>query len=157
MSRGFAHLSRSLALVAALALPSGFSLGCSHAGQVTGWQVNRTRNVVLYTDARLEHEFIQEWLELSHAAFQAFFPEVTTGPVEAVWLKNEPGALTRIYSPLDDPRAGWTFETMPSGGIGRDGLIVPRAAATGSNTPPTRWCTSCCTDSPGTSSASPSS
>jgi hypothetical protein len=124
MSHAFAHPFRSLALVAALALPLGASLGCSHAGQVTGWQVNRTRNVVLYTDARLEHEFIQEWLELSHAALQAFFPEVNTGPVEAVWLKNEPGSLTRLYSPLDDPRAGWTFETMPSGRIGRDGLIV---------------------------------
>ena len=109
-----------LALVTVVALAPG----CSRAGQVTGWQINRTKNVQLYTDAKLEHEFIQEWLELSHAAFSAFFPEVKTGAVEAVWLKNEPGALGRFYSPLDDPRSGWTFETMPSGRIGREGLIV---------------------------------
>ena len=119
MSRALAQTLSSLALLTALALPA-----CSMPGQTTGWQVNRTKNVRLYTEARLEHEFIQEWLELSHAAFQAFFPEVNTGTVEAVWLKREPGSLGRFYSPLDDPRAGWTFETMPSGGIGRDGLIV---------------------------------
>jgi hypothetical protein len=121
MSRALAHGSCSLALVTALALALP---ACSMPGTATGWQVNRTKNVRLYTEARLEHEFIQEWLELSHAAFQAFFPQVTTGTVEAVWLKREPGTLGRFYSPLDDPRSGWTFETMPSGGIGREGLIV---------------------------------
>ena len=30
-------------------------------------------------------------------------------------LKNEPGG-TRFFSPLDDPAAGWTLESMPSGG-----------------------------------------
>jgi hypothetical protein len=107
------------------ALASSLLLACTHAGSTHDWQLNRSKNVALYTDAKLEHEFIQEWLELSHAAMQAFFPAVSTGTVEAVWLQNEPGAGTRFYGPLDDPRAGWTFEGLPSNGrIGRNGLIV---------------------------------
>jgi hypothetical protein len=113
--------------VVLLALPLLLSplLACSHASSTRGWELNRTKNVALYTDARLEHEFIQEWLELSHAAMQAFFPDVKTGTVEAVWLQAEPGSATRFYSPLDDPRAGWTLEGLPSEGrIGKNGLIV---------------------------------
>ena len=99
--------------------------GCARNNAYNDWSVNRSRNVALYTDAKLEHRFIQEWLELSHAAFQPFFPEVKTGTVDAVWLKVEPGSGTRIYRPWDDPRAGWTLETVPSGGkIGRHGLII---------------------------------
>jgi hypothetical protein len=68
---------------------------------------------------------MQEWLELSHAAYQALFPDVKTGVVDAVWLKDEPGSATRFFGPLDDPQSGWTLETMPSDGkIGREGLIV---------------------------------
>jgi hypothetical protein len=99
-------------------------LGCAHSGPPTGWTVSRTRHVKVYTKAWIEHEYMQEWLELSHAAYQALFPDVKTGTVDAVWLKEEPGG-PRFYSPLDDPAAGWTLETMPSGGqIGHDGLIV---------------------------------
>jgi hypothetical protein len=98
--------------------------GCAHRGPPKGWAVSRTQHVKVYTDAWIEHELMQEWLELSHTAYQALFPNVKTGTVDAVWLKNEPGG-TRFFSPLDDPSAGWTLETMPSGGqIGREGLIV---------------------------------
>jgi hypothetical protein len=97
---------------------------CAHGGPPDGWNKSRTRNVVVYTDAWIEHEFMQEWLELSHMAYHALFPDVKTGTVDAVWLREEPGGL-RVYHPLDDPQAGWTLETMPSGGqIGREGLIV---------------------------------
>jgi hypothetical protein len=97
---------------------------CTHSNSGVGWAVSRTQHVKVYTEARIEHEFIQEWLELSHSAYQALFPDVKTGTVDAVWLKNEPGGA-RFFSPLDDPAAGWTLETMPSGGrIGREGLIV---------------------------------
>jgi hypothetical protein len=97
---------------------------CTHSNSGIGWSVSRTAHVKVYTEARIEHEYMQEWLELSHSAYQALFPEVKTGTVDAVWLKNEPGG-TRFYSPLDDPAAGWTLESMPSGGrIGREGLIV---------------------------------
>jgi hypothetical protein len=90
----------------------------------SGWAVSRTQHVKVYTDAWIEHEHMQEWLELSHSAYQALFPNVRTGTVDAVWLKNQPGGV-RFYSPLDDPASGWTLETMPSGGqIGREGLIV---------------------------------
>jgi hypothetical protein len=99
--------------------------GCAHFGPPKGWAVSRSRNVKVYTNAWIEHEFMQEWLELSHAAYQALFPDVKTGVVDAVWLKEEPGGGTRFFGPLDDPQAGWTLETMPSDGkIGRDGLIV---------------------------------
>ena len=98
--------------------------GCAHQGLPKGWAVSRTQHVKVYTDAWIEHEYMQEWLELSHMAYQALFPDVKTGTVDAVWLKQEPGG-TRWYTPNDDPQAGWTLETMPSGGrIGRDGLIV---------------------------------
>ena len=100
---------------------------CARAGRYRDWGVSRSRNVAVYTDAKLEHEFIQEWLELSHAALQAFFPTVKTGTVDVVWLKNQPGTGTRFYRPFDDPRSGWTLERLPSssdGRIGRDGLIV---------------------------------
>ena len=95
---------------------------CAHR-RPRGWVVSQTKNVSLYTDAWIEHEFMQEWLELSHAAYAALFPDVKTGKVDAVWLKN---SGTRFYSPLDDPASGWTLERMPtgSGPIGREGLIV---------------------------------
>jgi hypothetical protein len=97
---------------------------CAHAGPPQGWSVSRSQHVKVYTQSWIEHEFMQEWLELSHAAYQALFPDVKTGTVDAVWLKNEPGG-TRFFGPLDDPAAGWTLESMPSGGrIGHDGLIV---------------------------------
>src|SRR5256885_16858758 len=89
------------------------------------WAESRTRNVTVYTDAKVEHEFIQEWLERSYNAYQAFFPDLKPGKVNVVWLKNEPGAGTRVFSPFDDPQAGWTLETVPNGSrIGRDGLTV---------------------------------
>src|SRR6185436_1491252 len=97
---------------------------CAHSGPPQGWAVSRSSHVKVYTEAWIEHEFMQEWLELSHSAYQALFPDVKTGTVDAVWLKNEPGG-TRFFTPLDDPAAGWTLETMPSGGrIGHEGLIV---------------------------------
>lgn len=112
-----AHRMAGLVLVVALG-------GCAHRGPPRGWAVSRTQHVKVYTDAWIEHEYMQEWLELSHSAYQALFPNVVTGTVDAVWLKNEPGGL-RFFSPMDDPAAGWTLETMPSGGkIGREGLIV---------------------------------
>jgi hypothetical protein len=99
--------------------------GCAHSGPPKGWAVSRTRHVKVYTNAWIEHEYMQEWLELSHSAYQALFPDVKTGVVDAVWLKDEPGSGTRFFTPLDDPQAGWTLETMPSDGrIGREGLIV---------------------------------
>jgi hypothetical protein len=100
---------------------------CAHSGPPQGWAVSRTTHVKVYTEAWIEHEFMQEWLELSHAAYQALFPDVKTGTVDAVWLKNEPGG-TRFFTPLDDPASGWTLESMPSGGrIGRDGPHRARA------------------------------
>ena len=113
-----AHRMVGLVLVAALG-------GCAHRGPPRGWAVSRSQHVKVYTDAWIEHEYMQEWLELSHSAYQALFPNVRTGTVDAVWLKNEPGSSLKFYSPMDDPAAGWTLETMPSGGkIGREGLIV---------------------------------
>jgi hypothetical protein len=104
---------------------ASLATACASGNRHGNWSVNRSRHVALYTDAKLEHEYIQQWLELSHAAFQPFFPGVETGTVDAVWLKVEPGTLTRFYAPWDDPRAGWTLETLPSGGrIGKNGLIV---------------------------------
>jgi hypothetical protein len=103
------------------------SLGASCAGtqNYQNWAESRTRNVTIYTEAKIEHEFMQEWLERSYTAYQAFFPDLKPGKVNVVWLKREPGMLTRVFSPFDDPRAGWTLETVPSGSrIGRDGLIV---------------------------------
>jgi hypothetical protein len=97
--------------------------GC--AGRYRGWVASASDNVTVYTEARIEHELMQEWLELSHAAYRAFFPEVSTGRVDAVWLKDEPGSGTRVFRPNDDPRAGWTLEGLPrSERIGRQGLIV---------------------------------
>jgi hypothetical protein len=101
------------------------ALGGCAAHNYQNWAESRTRNVTVYTDAKVEHEFIQEWLERSYTAYQAFFPDLKPGNVNVVWLKNEPGVWTRVFSPFDDPRAGWTLETVPSGNrIGRDGLIV---------------------------------
>src|SRR5687767_15058685 len=100
------------------------AVGCARTPSYQNWSVNRSRNVALYTDAKIEHRFIQQWLELSPAAMQPFVPGVETGTVDAVWLKVEPGVWTRFFRPWDDPRAGWTLETVPSGGIGRNGLIV---------------------------------
>jgi hypothetical protein len=112
-------------------------LACARTNRYSGWAVSRSRNVAVYTDAKLEHEFIQEWLELSHAALQAFFPGVRTGTVDVVWLKNQPGSGTRFYRPWDDPRSGWTLQSLPSvsdGRIGREGLIVlERAQVSGPN------------------------
>jgi hypothetical protein len=89
------------------------------------WVAATSPHVVVYTEARREHEFIQEWLELSFLAYRAFFPEVAMPTVDAVWLKDEPGSATRIFRPNDDPRAGWTLEGLPSQQrIGRGGLIV---------------------------------
>jgi hypothetical protein len=107
--------------VALLAL-AGLGLGC--ASGYKGWSANRTKNITVYTDAKLEHEYIQEWLELSYSAYRGFFPDVELPRVSAVWLKIEPGSLGRFYRPNDDPQAGWTLETVPSRGIGHDGLIV---------------------------------
>jgi hypothetical protein len=98
--------------------------GCA-ARSYRGWEENHTRNVTVYTEAKIEHEFMQEWLERSYTAYRAFFPDVNPGNVNVVWLKNEPGSGLRFFSPLEDPQAGWTLETVPSGSrIGRDGLIV---------------------------------
>ncbi len=115
---------RLVFLIAAAALSA---LSCARAARYGDWGVSRSQNVAVYTDAKLEHEFIQEWLELSHAALRAFFPAVKTGTVDVVWLKNQPGGGTRFYRPWDDPRSGWTFQSLPSisdGRIGREGLIV---------------------------------
>ncbi len=99
------------------------SLGC--AGRYANWSENHTGNVVVYTDAKLEHEYMQEWLQRSYTVYRALFPGIDPGKVDVVWLKSEPGAATRFYSPFDDPHAGWTLENLPSGSrIGRDGLIV---------------------------------
>ena len=117
MVSGFKRVSCAVALAVMSA--------CAGGGGEQGWAVSRSRNVQVFTEAQREHEFIQEWLELSHAAYSVFFPQVKMGAVDAVWLKTEPGALTRIYSPFDDPQSGWTFEGLPSdGAIGKKGLIV---------------------------------
>jgi hypothetical protein len=114
------RLSRVIRL-AAVALGC---LGCA-APNYRGWAESKTRNVTVYTNAKIEHEYMQEWLERSYSAYRAFFPDLKPGKVNVVWLKNEPGGGTRIFSPFDDPPAGWTLETVPSGSrIGRDGLIV---------------------------------
>jgi hypothetical protein len=119
---------RSAGIVYLVGLVSlALAFGSCARTRYADWGVSRSRNVAVYTDAKLEHEFIQEWLELSHAALQAFFPTVRTGTVDVVWLKNQPGGGTRFYRPWDDPRSGWTLQTLPSisdGRIGRDGLIV---------------------------------
>ncbi len=121
-------MERRLVRLACLVTAAGLGLvSCAHPGRYSNWAVSRSKNVAVYTDAKLEHEFIQEWLELSHSALQAFFPGVRTGTVDVVWLKNEPGGGTRFYRPWDDPRSGWTFESLPSasdGRIGRTGLII---------------------------------
>lgn len=107
---------RSLAL-AVLGLAA-----CGHGGR---WVESRSANVTVYTEAKLEHEYMQEWLELSHAAYSAFFPEVRLDKIDVVWLRTEPGEGTRFNRPNDDPAFGWTLETVPSRGpIGKDGLIV---------------------------------
>jgi hypothetical protein len=99
-------------------------LGCA-APNYQNWAESRTRNVTVYTEAKLEHEYMQEWLERSYSAYRAFFPDQKPKPVNVVWLKNEPGGGTRLYSPFDDPPAGWTLETVPSHSrVGGDGLIV---------------------------------
>jgi hypothetical protein len=102
------------------------SLGAACATQnYQNWAESRTHNVTVYTEAKVEHEYLQEWLERSYTAYRAFFPGLEPGKVNVVWLKREPGMWSRVFSPFDDPRAGWTLETVPSGGrIGRDGLIV---------------------------------
>jgi len=107
------------------ALVAVLTAGCA-VHNYNNWAASRTRNVTVYTDAKIEHEYMQEWLERSYSAYRAFFPEVKApGNVNVVWLKNEPGVWTRIFSPFDDPPSGWTLETVPSGSrIGRDGLIV---------------------------------
>ena len=97
--------------------------GCA-GGPYRRWASSTSRNVVVYTEARLEHQFIQEWLELSYVAFRAFFPDVSVPTVEAVWLKDQPGSLTRVFRPWDDPRAGWTLARLPRARIGGRGLIV---------------------------------
>src|SRR6185369_17874438 len=66
--------------------------GCAAGPPYTNWAASTTKNVTVYTEAKLEHEYMQEWLELAHAAYAAFFPGVDTGHVEAVWLKREPGS-----------------------------------------------------------------
>jgi hypothetical protein len=97
--------------------------GC--AGRYGGWTENRTRHVTVYTEARLEHEYMQEWLERSYNAYRALFPGIDPGNVNAVWLLSQPGWLTRFFRPWDDPAHGWTLETVPSHArIGNDGLIV---------------------------------
>jgi hypothetical protein len=107
---------------AVLLVLSGMACATSGYG---GWAESRTRHVTVYTDAKLEHEYIQEWLERSYTAYRALFPDLDPGKINAVWLKSEPGWATRVFSPFDDPQAGWTLETVPSGSrIGRDGLIV---------------------------------
>src|SRR4051812_5537458 len=101
------------------------AVGCASSRNYTNWDANRTKHVTVYTDAKLEHLYMQEWLERSYNAFQAFFPDLKVGNANVVWLKNEPGVWTRLFSPLDDPPSGWTLETVPSGSrIGRDGLII---------------------------------
>lgn len=106
----------------AVAVVSGTACGF---GPFRTWTANHTRDVTVYTDAWIEHEYTQEWLQRSYNAYRAFFPDVDPGKVEAVWLKVEPGWYKRFYGPWDDPGAGWTLETMPGGGrIGREGLIV---------------------------------
>jgi hypothetical protein len=102
-----------------LALLAG--VGCAGT---QGWAENRTRNVTLYTNASIEHEFIQEWLQRSYTAYSTLFPDTRPGNVTAVWLKDQPGSGLRFFSPFDDPQAGWTLETVPQGRIGHDGLIV---------------------------------
>ena len=62
--------------------------GCAGGGGSAGWAENHTRNVVVYTDAKLEREYMQEWLERSYVAYRAFFPDVDPGKVDAVWLKT---------------------------------------------------------------------
>jgi hypothetical protein len=109
---------RALAILLAVA-------GCASTTNYTGWNENHTRNVTVITDAKLEHIYMQEWLERSYTAYQAFFPDLKVGDAKVVWLKNEPGVWTRIFSPFDDPPSGWTLETVPSGArLGRDGLII---------------------------------
>jgi hypothetical protein len=101
-------------------------LGCASASDAAkGWAESRTRHVTVYTEAKLEHEYIQEWLERSYSAYHALFPDLQPGNINVVWLQREPGAVTRLFGIFDDPGAGWTLETVPSKGrIGRDGLIV---------------------------------
>jgi hypothetical protein len=108
-----------------VAILTCIAAGCASTRNYGGWNENHTRNVTVYTDATLEHIYMQEWLERSYRAYQAFFPGLKVGDAKVVWLRNEPGLLTRIFSPFDDPPSGWTLETVPSGSrIGRDGLIV---------------------------------
>src|SRR5262245_20042736 len=101
--------------------------GCTHAPwhPNQGWAASQSEHVTVFTDALVEHEFSQEWLELSHAAYRAFLPGVKRDKVDVVWLKSEPGWASRVYGPTDIPRSAWTLESLPGGGpIGRDGLIV---------------------------------
>src|SRR5262245_52868292 len=94
---------------------------CAHGG----WVESNSANLKVYTNSRFEHEFMQETLELSHAAYSAFFPQLKLDKIDVVWLTVEPGELTRFYGPNDPLEAGWTLETVPSrGSIGKDGLIV---------------------------------
>jgi hypothetical protein len=103
--------------------------GCTHApwNPNKGWAASKTEHVTVFTDALTEHRFSQQWLELSHAAYSVFLPAagLQRQKVEVVWVKSEPGWLTRFFWPSDDPRNAWTLESLPGDGpIGRQGLIV---------------------------------
>lgn len=89
------------------------------------WMASESGRVTVYTEAKIEHAHIQQWLELSHDAYRALFPEVSFDKVDVLWLRKQPGEGTHVRRPNEDPASGWTLETVPSRGpIGKDGLIV---------------------------------
>jgi hypothetical protein len=102
--------------------------GCSHDPHrpAAGWQAHDSRNVRVYSETMIEHEYAQEWLENAfHAYANSFFKDLPLHRLEAMFLQAEPGGLTRFYFPNDDPPVSWALEGMPGGGrIGKDGLIV---------------------------------
>jgi hypothetical protein len=101
---------------------------CSHNPHrpALGWRAHDSRNVRVYSETLVEHEYAQEWLENAfHAYANSFFKDLPLHRLEAMFLQSEPGALTRFYYPNDDPPVSWALEGMPGGGrIGKDGLIV---------------------------------
>jgi len=101
---------------------------CSHnpSRPAAGWQAHDSRNVRVYSETLVEHEYAQEWLENAYHAFaNSFFKDLPLHPLEAMFLQTEPGGMTRVYTPNDDPPVSWALEGMPGGGrIGKHGLIV---------------------------------
>ena len=75
------------------------------AEAIKGWTANESGRVTLYTDARLEHKFIQQWLEMSHDAYRALFPRYGLADAVPSAAGCAPPASRSCASPNGPPRA----------------------------------------------------